>query len=60
MNKRTLKQKKDSSKIEPNENCTTNNKALSFQDLCKENTRQQIYFLKLNKFVVIVLIVFKH
>ena len=36
---------------------TTNVKTLGFEDLCKENTRQQIDVSKLGKFVVHNLIV---
>ena len=52
MNKSTLKQKRDTSTIEPNIKCTTNNKTVNFKDLCKEITRKQIDVLKLGKFVV--------
>ena len=52
MDIRSLKRKKNSSKIEPNKKCITNNKVLAFQDLCKEKTRQQIDDLTLGKFVV--------
>ena len=51
MNKSKLKQKGVSSTIKPYKKCTTNNKTLSFQDLCKEITKQQIEVLKLGKFV---------
>ena len=49
MNKSTLKRKEVSSTFEPYNKCTTNNKTLSFQDFCKEVTRQQVEVLKLGK-----------
>ena len=55
MNKSKLKRKGVSSRIGPYIKCTTNNKTRSFQNLCKEITRQQIDDLKLGKFVLIIL-----
>ena len=52
MNISTLKRKRDSLTIEPNNKCTTNNKTVNFKDLCKEITRKQIDVLQLGKFVV--------
>ena len=52
MNKSTLKQKRDTSTIEPNIKCTTNNKTLNFKNLCKEITRKQIDVITVGKFVV--------
>ena len=48
----SLKQNQVSSMTETYKNISTNHKPLCFQDLCKENTRQQIDFSKLGKFVV--------
>ena len=39
--------------------CLTINQTLGFKDQCKENTRQQLYELKLGKFVVNNLIAVK-
>ena len=60
MNKSKLKRKGVSSTIGPYNKCTTNNKTLGFQNLCKEITKQQIDVLKLGKFVVNNLIAVKH
>ena len=49
MNKRALKRKGVSSTFKLHNKCITNNKPLSFQNLCKEITRQQIDVLKLGK-----------
>ena len=59
MNKSTLKRKEVSSTFEPYNKCIANNKTLSFQNLCKEITRQQIDVLKLGNFVIKNLIAFK-
>ena len=59
MNKSTLKRKEVSLTIELDNKCTTNNEGLSFQNLCKEITRQQIDVLKLGNFVIKNLIAFK-
>ena len=50
MNKTTVKRKGDSSIIKLNKKCTTNNRTLGFQELCKEFTRKQIDDLKFSKF----------
>ena len=52
MNKSTFKRKRVSSAIESYIKCITNIKTLSFQDLCKEITRQRIDVLKLGKLVI--------
>ena len=52
MIKSTLNKKDFSSTNGTHIKCTTNNKTLSFEDQCKENTRQQIHDIKLGKYVV--------
>ena len=59
MNKSALKRKGGSSAIEPYDKCITNNETLTFENLCKEITRQQIDVLKLGNFVIKNLIAFK-
>ena len=50
--KTKLKRKGVTSTIKPYEKCTTNAETLSFQDLCKEITRQKFDVQKFGKFVV--------
>ena len=59
MNKSKLKRKGVSSTIEYSK-FITYKKTLSFQDLCKRITSQQIDVLKLGKFVVNSFIAVKH
>ena len=59
MIKSTLKRKDVSSINGTRTKYTTNNKTLSFENQCKENTRQQIIDLKFGKCVVSNLIAFK-
>ena len=48
----SLKQNQVSSTTETFKKCAAIHKKLGFQDLCKENTRQQLNISKLGKFVV--------
>ena len=59
MNKSKIKRKWVSSTIEPFSKCITNKETISFQDLCKEITSQQIVFLKLGRYVAKNLIIVK-
>ena len=52
MIKSTLKIKEVLSTNGSHLKCTKINKTLSFKDQCKENTRQQLDYLKLGKFFV--------
>ena len=59
MNKSTFKRKGDLFPTDLYKKCTTNNKKLSFESLCKENFRQHLDDLNFGKFVVNNLIVDK-
>ena len=59
MIKSTLMKKDVSLTNGTHKKCTTNNKTLSFEDQCKENTRQQIADLKFGKYVIINLVAVK-